>query len=325
MRAWQNVALFILGANCGSLSAAEQTGAYPSKPIRLINPQGAGSGSDIIGRIVAARMSELLGRPLVVDNRPGAGGTIAVDTAAKAAADGYTLVQGGSSVLTIAPHIYRHLPYDPLKDLAPISLLSFGQNLLAVHASVPVSTVKQLIDLMKAQPNQLNMASAGMGSVSHLAGVMFTHMAGVNGVHVPYKGGGASIMAVVGNEAQWTLTPLAATLPHLRTGKVRALGVSGERRSSLLPQVPTVAEAGLPGYISGSWGGILAPRGTSRIVIDKLNDVIVKAVSSANMKEQFLAQGFEPASSTPEAFARFLREEYHRLGPVIKAAGIKVE
>jgi tripartite-type tricarboxylate transporter receptor subunit TctC len=321
----QKALIAILIATYVVSASAAADSAYPNKPIRLITPQGAGSGVDIVGRIVAARMSELLGRPLIVDNRPGAGGTIGIETALKAAPDGYTLVQGGSASLTVAPYIYNPPPYDPLKDLAPISQLYFNRNLLVVHPSLPANTVKQLIALMKAQPDQFNMASAGMGSVSHLAGVMFMQLAGVSAVHVAYKGGGASVMSVVGNEAQWALTPLAAPLPHVRSGKLRALAVTGENRSSLLPEVPTVAEAGLPRYNSVQWGGILAPRGTSRFVIDKLNEAIVKTVASPNIKEQFVLQGVEPASSTPEVFARFLREEYQRMGPVIKAAGIKVE
>ena len=298
---------------------------YPAKPLRLIVPQGPGSSSDIISRIVALKVGELLGQPLVVDNRPGAGGILGADIAAKAAPDGYTLMLGATPWVTMAPYTYRNLSYDPLNDLLPVSLVAISPNLLVVNPSVRATTVKELVELMRAKPDQLNMASAGVGSASHLAGALLNAMAGVSAVHVPYKGAGQSVIAVVSGEAEWTFTPMSGPLPHVRSGKLRPIAVGGAIRSPILPDVPTVAEAGLPGYNSGLWFGIMVPKGTPRPIVDRLNLAVVKAVQSQDMGDQLAAQGADPVSGTPEEYARFIREDYDTIGRVVKSAGIKPE
>jgi len=298
---------------------------YPAKPLRLIVPQGPGSSSDIISRIVALKVGELLGQPLVVDNRPGAGGILGADIAAKAAPDGYTLMLGATPWVTMAPYTYRNLSYDPLNDLLPVSLVAISPNLLVVNPSVRATTVKELVELMRAKPDQLNMASAGVGSASHLAGALLNAMAGVSAVHVPYKGAGQSVIAVVSGEAEWTFTPMSGPLPHVRSGKLRPIAVGGAIRSPILPDVPTVAEAGLPGYNSGLWFGIMVPKGTPRPIVDRLNLAVVKAVQSQDMGDQLAAQGADPVSGTPEEYARFIREDYDTIARVVKSAGIKPE
>ena len=298
---------------------------YPAKPLRLIVPQGAGSSSDILSRIVALKLGDILGQNLIVDNRPGAGGILGADIAAKAAPDGYTLMLGASPWVTMAPYTYKNLSYDPLNDLLPVSLVAISPNLLVVNPSVPAATVKELVELMRAKPDRLNMASAGVGSASHLAGALLNAMAGVSAVHVPYKGAGQSVIAVVAGEAEWTFTPVSGPLPHVRSGKLRPLAVGGAKRSPILPEVLTVAEAGLPGYNSGLWFGIMLAKGTPRPIVDRLNLAVVKAVQAQDLRVQFAAQGADPVSGTPEEFARFLREDYDTIGRVVKSAGIKPE
>jgi tripartite-type tricarboxylate transporter receptor subunit TctC len=298
---------------------------YPAKPLRLIVPQGPGSSSDIISRIVALKVGDLLGQQLIVDNRPGAGGILGADIAAKAAPDGYTLMLGATPWVTMAPYTYKNLSYDPLSDLLPVSLVAISPNLLVVNPSVRATTVKELVELMRAKPDQLNMASAGVGSASHLAGALLNAMAGVSAVHVPYKGAGQSVIAVVSGEAEWTFTPMSGPLPHVRSGKLRPIAVGGAIRSPILPDVPTVAEAGLPGYNSGLWFGIMVPKGTPRPNVDRLNLAVVKAVQSQDVRDQLAAQGADPVSGTPEEYARFIREDYETIGRVVKSAGIKPE
>ena len=298
---------------------------YPDKPIRLIVPNAPGSSNDVLGRALALRLSEVLGQQIVVDNRAGAAGVIGVEIAVKAAPDGYTLVSASSGSHSVAPHIYKKLPYDPLNDLAPVALYAINPNLLAVNPSLGVGNVRELIQLMKAKPGQLNMASAGQGSTSHLAAALFAAMAGVKAVHVPYKGGGPSIAAVIANEAQWVFTPLAGPLPHVRSGRLKALAVGGSHRTPLLPEVPTVAEAGVPGYNSNGWNGIMVPRATPKAIVAKLNAAIVKVLNTPELRDQFALQGTEPATGTPAQFDQFIRTEYERYGRAVKLAGIQID
>lgn len=318
------LACFTLAAALWLVSGAASS-QYPAKPLRLIVPQGPGSSSDIISRIVALKVGDILGQNLIVDNRPGAGGILGADIAAKAAPDGYTLMLGASPWVTMAPYTYKNLSYDPLNDLLPVSLVAIAQNLLVVNPSVPATTVKELVALMRAKPDQLNMASAGVGSASHLAGALFNAMAAVSAVHVPYKGAGQSVIAVVAGEAEWTFTPMQGPLPHVRSGKLRPIAVGGAKRSPILPDVPIVAEAGLPGYNSGLWFGIMVPKGTPRPIVERLNLAVVKAVQSQDVRDQFATQGADPVSGTPEEYARFIREDYDTIGRVVKSAGIKPE
>ncbi len=298
---------------------------YPNRPIRYILPGGPGSSADVFSRILTAKLSDIFGQQVVVDSRPGAGGMLGTDIAAKSAPDGYTIARGNLPGLAIAPHVYKKMPYDALKDLLPISLTDVSHNLLVVHPSIQASTMQELIALMKAKPDQLIMASPGVASGGHLAGVLLTSMAGVRSLHVPYKAAGASIISVVANESQWAFASIGAPLPHVRAGRLRALAVGGDKRAIPFPDVPTAAEAGLPGYFSMGWAGIVVPKGTPQVIIVKLNTAIVKALNAPDLKEQFLTQGAEPSPSSPGEFARYIRADYDRIAKLAKVAGLKVD
>ena len=298
---------------------------YPTKPIRIIVPQSSGSATDTLIRLLAPKLTEQLGKALIIENKLGAGGILGADTVAKAAPDGYTLLVGATSWITIAPHVYKQLSYDPQKDLAPISIFAVGQNVLAVSASSSILSVKDLVNSMKANPNGLNMASAGIGSTSHLAGEMLTSLTNTSAVHVPYKGAGPSVMSVLAGESQWVFTPLQGPISLIRAGKLRALAVGGSSRSAILPDVPTMKEAGVGAYEMRNWYGLLAPSGTPKIIIDKLNTAIVKALNDPEIKEQFYAQGSEPTTNTPTEFKEFIGDETERMAKIVKRAGIKVD
>ena len=247
------------------------------------------------------------------------------DITAKSTPDGYTIARGNLPGLAIAPHVYKKMPYDALKDLLPVSLTDSSHNLLVVHPSLAVTNMKELIALMKARPDQLIMASPGVASGGHLAGLLLTSMAGVRSLHVPYKAASPSIISVVSNESQWAFASIGAPLPHVRAGRLRALAVGGDKRAVPLPDVPTAAEAGLPGYFSMGWAGVVVPKGTPAAIITKLNAAIVKALSAADVKEQFVTQGAEATPTTPEEFARFIRADYDRIAKLAKVAGLTVE
>jgi tripartite-type tricarboxylate transporter receptor subunit TctC len=307
------------------VNAQDAAREFPSKPIRLIMPNAPGSSNDVLGRLLAIKLSDLLGQQVVIDNRAGAGGTIGVETTARSAPDGYTLVSASSGTHSIAPHVYSKPGYDVMKDFTPVSLFVITQNLLAVHPSVPAKSVREFIEYAKARPGQLNMASAGAGSTSHLAGIMFTTMAGFNSVHIPYKGGGPSVAAVVAGEAQWVFTPIAGPLPQVKAGRLRALAVGGAQRSPVAPEIPTVAESGLPGYNSSGWNGIMGPAGMPQPIVEKLHAAISKALASSDLKELFAAQGAETYGDTPAQFAQHIRTEYARFGKAVKDAGVRLE
>ncbi|MBM3344453.1 MAG: tripartite tricarboxylate transporter substrate binding protein [Betaproteobacteria bacterium] len=304
-------------------TAAQQ---YPQRPIRMIAAQSPGSSLDTILRIFAAKMSELIGQPIVIDNRGGAGGTLGVELAARAPTDGYTLLIGASSSMIVSSYTYKKLPFDTLKDFAPISLFANVEAVMVVNPTVPAKSVKDLIALAKAQPGKFNMGSAGMGSSSHLAGLLFVSFTGINTVHVPYKGGGPMAAAVIANEAHWAISPAAALVSHIKAGRLRALAISSAQRSPILPELPTVAEAGVPGYDFGSWTGVLAPAGTPRAIIKHVHGVMVKVAPMQDVRDQFAAQGLAPTSSaSPEAFAKLIRDDFTSIGKLVKMAGIKPE
>jgi tripartite-type tricarboxylate transporter receptor subunit TctC len=298
---------------------------YPSRPVRVVVPQSPGSATDVLLRLISPRLSEHLGQPVVIDNRAGAGGIVGADIAAKSAPDGYTLLVGATSWITVAPHTHKSLPYQPLIDLEPVALFCVGQNLLVVPVSSPIRSVSDLIEKMKAQPRAVNMASAGLASSSHLAGLLLTSLAGVEATHVPYKGAGQSVVAVISGEADWTFTPMQGPLPHVRAGKLRALAVGGADRSPSLPDLPTVAEAGLTGYFSGTWYGLMLPRGAPPKILERVRIAIASVVGAHDMREQLFAQGAEPKLVGPTEFARFIRDEHERIGQVVKLAGLKAE
>ena len=303
-----------------------QNSQYPQRPIRMIAAQSAGSSLDTLLRIFAAKMSEILGQQIVIDNRGGAGGTIGVELAARAPADGYTLLAGASSSMIVSSFTYKKLPFDTLKDFAPISLFANVEAVFVVNPTLPVKSVSEFLALARAQPGKLMMGSAGVGASSHLAGLLFVNIAGIQSTHVPYKGGGPMATAVVANEAQWAISPAAALVGLIRAGRLRAIAISSKQRSPILPDLPTVAESGVPSYEFGSWNGVLAPAGTSRLILQQINAVMRKTAASAEVKEQFASQGLAPtASESPDEFAKLIRADYATIGKVVKAAGIKPE
>ena len=305
------------------LLAAAQ--AYPIKPIHLVVPFPPGGPTDIVGRLVAQKLSDALGQPVVVENRPGAGGTVGSAAVAKASPDGYTLLYGSTSTLAIAPSLYPKAGYDPMKDFAPISLVSRGPIILAVNANVPAKSLREFIALAKSQPGKINYGSAGSGTPPHLAAELFKSVAGVDLLHVPYKGGAPAISDLAGGQVQVIFEGLPSLLPHIKSGKVRALAITGQKRDAALPDVPTMAEAGLAGYDANFWSGLVAPAGTPRDAIERLNGVLVKALASTEVREALARQGLEAAGTSPAEFAKFIAAEIEKWGRVVKASGAKVD
>jgi tripartite-type tricarboxylate transporter receptor subunit TctC len=304
------------------LCAAFAAQGFPDHPIKVIHGFAAGGGADILLRTIIPAVSENLGQQIIVEYRPGAGGNLAMDAVAKAAPDGYTLLMGTPGLAT-NPSLYANLPFDPLRDFAPISLVGTVPNVLVVNPALPVGTVKDLIALASRTPGSLNYASPGVGTSLHLAGELFKLDTGTDIVHIAYKGGSQAQTDVMGGQVQMMFNVLPSALPQIQAGKLRALAVTGKTRSEALPDVPTMIEAGVPGYSALTWNGLLAPSGTPPDVIARLNEAIVKAMRSPAMKELLAKIGQEPAWSTPEGFAAFLREETAKWSKVIAASGIK--
>lgn len=298
---------------------------YPVRPVRLIVPFAPGGGNDTVARALAQALGASLGQALVVDNRPGAGGIVGAELAAKAPADGYTLFLGGVGSHAVNPSLHAKLAYDPVKDFAPVALIASAPSVLVVHPSVPARSLAEFTALAKARPGGLNYASNGSGSSAHLAAVMYESMAGVRMLHIPYKGLGPALADLLGGEVQAMFSSMVAIVPHIRAGRLRALAVTGKNRSALLPGVPTLAESGLPGYEAGSWYGILAPAGTPREIVLKLNAEIVKALARPELRERLESEGAEVIGGTPEEFAAHIRSEIARTGKLIRDAGIRME
>ena len=310
-----------LAVGAGAVTAAAQD--YPTKSIRLVIPFAPGGSVDLVARVVAAGLSERLGRQVVPDNRPGAGGVLASELVANAPPDGYTLLQM-SLAHAVNPSVYK-LSYDPIKSFAPVASLGSGASVLTVHPSVPVNSVKELIALAMAKPGELNAAHAGVGSFTHITGVLFGMMAGIDILQVPFKGGGPAMIDVIGGHSQVLFNSYVASTPHVRTGKLKALGVTDTRRTALLPDVPTIAESGVPGYAAANWWGIAAPAGTPQPIIAKLHKEITAVLNSPEVQKQFASDGAEIVQmSTPE-FAKFIESELAKWGRVVKEAKIKLE
>jgi tripartite-type tricarboxylate transporter receptor subunit TctC len=305
------------------LAAGTPVGAqqYPSRPIRLIVPQSPGGSTDRIARLVADSMGDAFGQNVVVDNRPGAGSLNGTDMVADAAPDGHTLLVVAAS-FTINPALHKKLPFDPIKDFAPISQLATLPHILIVHPSVPVKSVKDLIALAKAKPGGLNVATSGIATSTHMAAELFMYMTGTKMVNVAYKGGGPSIIAMIAGECQLNFAAISTAIPHVRSGRVHALAVSSARRSAGAPEYPTIAEAGVPGYSHASWVGLLAPAGTSRSIITRLNAEAVKAVEKEQARALLLKDGMESTGTTPAEYAAMIKEEVAKWHKVVKAAGI---
>ena len=299
--------------------------SYPAKTVRIVVPQAPGAQSDLFTRMLGQKMSETLGQPVISDPRPGAGGAIGAELAARAAPDGYTLLMGTNSTHSANPALYAKLPYDPIKDFAPITLTIGTPYVLAVHPSLPVTNLKQLIAFAKARPAQLNYASAGNGSTHHLCGELLKSMAGIDIVHVPYKGGPPANAAVLSGEIPMQFASVAALHGNIKGGKLRALGVTSPKRSSLLPEVTTLSEAGLPGFEMLSWFGLLAPAATPRAIVTRLNAETIKALGAAEIKSAIATQGSEAMPGTPEQFAEYIRSEIARIAKIARSSGIKAE
>lgn len=298
--------------------------AYPSKPIRMISPSGAGGPVDVICRTVSQALSEVLGQQLVVENRVGAAGLIGTDFVVKAAPDGYTLLFGFSGPLAIVPNLNPKTPYDPVADLTPISQVAAAPYVLLVHPTVPARSAKELVALAKARPGQMNFGSGGVGVGIHMAGELFNYAAGVKIVHVPYQGAAPAMTALIAGEIDMMFNGLTPSLPHIKSGRVRALAVGGPKRTALLAGVPTILESGYDFNTEG-WYGVVAPKGTPQAVIETLHKALVKAMGSAEMKARMTSLAVESSATAPAEFAKLIREENGRWAKVIKAAGIKVQ
>jgi tripartite-type tricarboxylate transporter receptor subunit TctC len=304
-------------------SAAEQS--WPTKPVRMVIPFPAGGTTDILGRVAAQKLGEALGQQVVPDNRPGASGNIGTEQVAKAPPDGYTLLTAPGSTLTIHPSLYPKLGFDPLKDFAPVTILAGVPNLLVVHPSIPARNVKDLIAMAKSKPDQLNYASTGAGQSTHLSMELFKSMAGVKIVHVPYKGSAPAVTDLLGGHVPMMFDNMPSALPHVKAGKLRALGVSTAKRSSTAPDVPTVAESGLPGFDVTVWFGVLAPAAVSRDIVDRLHRTLVKALAASDVRERLASQGAEAVGNTPEQFTAQMKADLAKWAKVIKAADIKLD
>jgi tripartite-type tricarboxylate transporter receptor subunit TctC len=297
---------------------------YPSKPVRMVVPSAPGGGIDFTGRVLALKLGALLGQPVVVDNRAGASGILGADTVAKAPPDGHTLLIASSS-LAVIPSLYKKLPYDILRDFSPVSLVARTPNLLVVNPAVPARSVSELIALAKAQPAKLNFSSSGAGRASHMAAERFKLMAGINLTHVAYQGTGPAVTAVIAGEVELVFGTIPAVLSHVKSGRLRALGIGSLKRSGLIPEIPTIAETGLPGYEADTWYGLVAPAATPRAIIVVLNDATLKSLQSSDTRARFLSDGSEPAGSTPEEFQRFMDAEVTRWAKVVQSAGLRAQ
>lgn len=297
---------------------------YPTRPVRLIVPLPPGGGTDLLARTIAQNLTGIWEQPVVVDNRAGAGGTIGVDLAVKAAPDGHTVVMGYIAPISVNVTLLK-LPYHPVRDLAPISLVAIAQMVLATHPSVPARSIRDFVDFLKSTPKPLSYASGGIGSSPHLSGELFKSMTGVSLIHVPYKGGGPALVDLISGQVALYFASLPPALPLFKTGKIRALAVSGASRSALVPDLPTVAESGLPGFESIQWYGILAPVKTAGPIQQKIYQSVVTAAQATDTKNRLLAQGFEIIASTPREFAAYIKSDISKWAKVIKEAGIRGE
>ena len=308
---------------CAAATAFAQ--AYPAKPIRMLIGFPPGGGTDIVGRIVAQKLGEGLGQQVIVDNRGGASGQLAAELVAKAAPDGYTIMMAHIAAIAILPSLVAKLPYDAQKDFAPVSLAAIGPNLLVVHPSVPVKNVRELIALARARPGQLQYASPGSGTVQHLAGELFKLQAKVDILHVPYKGSGQSIIDLIAGHVHMDFDSVPPVINHVRQGKLRALAVTSAKRFSLLPDIATIEEAGVPGFDMSTWWGVVAPAAVSKDIIARLNSEIVKQLRQADVRDKIAGVGADTVVNAPEEFAAYIRAEADKYARIVKAANIKLD
>jgi tripartite-type tricarboxylate transporter receptor subunit TctC len=309
----------LLGA--AALPAAAQT--YPARPVKIIVPYGAGGPADIYARFIGAKLSDALGQPFVIEDRPGGGAVIGTDAVAKSAPDGYTLLMM-SNTHTVNETLIPKKPYDLMRDLAPITGVNYSDLVMVVHPSVPASNLKEFIALAKAKPKELNYASSGPGTPYHMAGELFKMMAGVDIVHVPYKGSDGARTGILGGQVQMMIDAITTMAPNVRAGKLKAMGTTGKKRSSVLPDVPTLAEAGVPGYEAGIWLGLMAPAGTPHAVLERLNTEVNRIIGSPEVRDAWNKQGAVPMGMSIDDFGKFMRAEIAKWAPVVKATGMMV-
>lgn len=305
-----------------SLSFAQ---SYPNKPVRMVVPFPPGGTTDILARAVGQKLSETWGQQVLIDNRPGAGGNIGTEIVAKSPADGYTLLMGTVGTHAINASLYAKLPFDPIKDFAPVTLVASVPNVLVVNSTVEAKSVKELITLAKAKPGQLTFASSGNGTSIHLAGELFKSLTGTAMLHIPYKGSAPAITDLLGGQTNMMFDNLPSAIPHIKSGKLRALGVTSINRSPALPDTPTIAETGITGYEASSWFGVLAPAGTPKEIIAKIHADIIKGLSTPEIKERLSGQGAEPVGNTPEQFVQHIKAESLKWAKVVKDSGAKVD
>ncbi len=305
-------------------ASVQAQGQYPVKPVRLIVPFPPGGGTDTLARILGQKLADVLGQQVVIDNRPGAGTNIGAEIAAKAPPDGYTVLMGNIAH-AINVTLYSKLSYDLVRDFSPVTLLASTPNILVVHPSLPVKSVKELVALAKARPGQLDYASSGGGSSAHLAAELFINMAGVKMTHVPYKGGGPAVIALLGGQCSVGFATTPSVINHIKSGKLRGLAVTTAQRSPSTPELPTISEAGVAGYEAGTWYGLLVPTGTSGEIVARLHAEAVKLLNLPEVKERLAATGFEPIGNTPEQFAAYIRSEIEKWAKVVKASGARVD
>ena len=315
----------VIAAACGAwcLIGAASAQNYPTKTVRIIVPYPAGGTSDILARLLSAKLNDVFGQTLIVDNRPGANGNIGADLVAKSAPDGYTLLLADLGALTISPSIYK-LPFDVIKDFAPVTMVTYSPHLLAVHPAVPVKTVKELVALAKSKPGLLNFAVSGIGGAPHLAGVAFEAQTGVKWTYIPYKGGSDAIIGLASGQADAIFNGMLATYPHVKSGKLKLIAVSSSKRVASIPDVPTVAEAGLKDFETGSWQGVVAAAGTPKDIVGRLNGEISRILGTPDMKENLAKQGAEVYTMTPEQLGNWLKTEIDKWAKVVKAANLKL-
>jgi tripartite-type tricarboxylate transporter receptor subunit TctC len=297
---------------------------FPDRPLRMIVPFPPGGSVDVVARIAGQKMTEIAGQSIVVDNRGGASGNIGSELAARAPADGYTIMMT-TIPLVVNPSLFSKVPYDVVRDFAPISLIAAAPFVLAVHPSLPAKSVKELVALARSRPGQLNYASAGSGTNLHIAAELFKNLSGTNIVHVPYKGGGPALSALLGGEAQLSFLGVVAVVPHVKSGKMRALALTATKRSAVLPDLPTIAEAGVPGYEFASWYGVLAPAGTPAPRITKLHDILVRSLRSPDLAGRMATEGADIIAGSPQQFAAYLKTELTKWARVVKDSGLRVE
>jgi tripartite-type tricarboxylate transporter receptor subunit TctC len=323
LRTLSAVLVLALGASATTAMAQGAAAGFPSRPIKIIVPFSPGGATDVLARMFGQELSKAWGQPVVVENKPGAGGNIGAEAGAKAAPDGHTLLLVAAGFMAVSPSLYPKLPFDPVKDYAPVTLLVTAPLLLAVHPSVPAKTVKEFIELARSQPGKISIGNGGTGTAQHLGGEYFTSTAGITVIHVPYKGSAPATTDLLSGQVNAMLDNMVTLIPHVKSGRLRALGVSALQRAPNLPEVPTIAESALPGFETGTWYGIVAPAGTPPEIVAKLNAEMVRGVRAPEIAAKLIDMGLAPAGNTPEQFSAMIKAEIAKYATIVKQAGIK--